>query len=235
MENLWMGSDFDGAFAQYVKVPQSEVFVLECDWSDAELATIPCAYGTAENMIQRSGITSGERVLITGASGGVGSAALQLVKWRRAEVIAVAASSKKQQMLEIGADRVIGRDQDLLGNLEEKSVDVVIDLVAGLPSAITQTPETGGRYVSAGAIGGPLVSFDTRTFYLKDLQLIGCTAWDEPVFPTLVSCIEQNRIRPLLAQTFLSKTSQKPRKHSCANSSSGILCSFLLNSIGLAP
>ena len=81
MENLWMGSDFDGAFAQYVKVPQSEVFVLECDWSDAELATIPCAYGTAENMIQRSGITSGERVLITGASGGVGSAALQLVKW----------------------------------------------------------------------------------------------------------------------------------------------------------
>ena len=93
MENLWMGSDFDGAFAQYVKVPQAEVFVLECDWSDAELATIPCAYGTAENMIQRSGITSGERVLITGASGGVGSAALQLVKWRRSEVIAVAALS----------------------------------------------------------------------------------------------------------------------------------------------
>ena len=155
-------------------------------------------------MIQRSGITSGERVLITGASGGVGSAALQLVKWRRAEVIAVAASSKKQQMLEIGADRVIGRDQDLLGNLEEKSVDVVIDLVAGPPfPQLLKLLKRGGRYVSAGAIGGPLVSFDTRTFYLKDLQLIGCTAWDEPVFPTLVSCIEQNRIRPLLAQTFL--------------------------------
>jgi len=204
MENLWMGSDFDGAFAQYVKVPQAEVFVIECDWSDAELATIPCAYGTAENMIQRSRITSGERVLITGASGGVGSAALQLVKWRRAEVIAVAASSKKQQMLEIGADRVIGRDQDLLGNLEEKSVDVVIDLVAGPPfPQLLKLLKRGGRYVSSGAIGGPLVSFDTRTFYLKDLQLIGCTAWDGPVFPTLVSCIEQNRIRPLLAQTFL--------------------------------
>lgn len=51
MQNIWMASDFDGAFARYVKVPASEVFVVDCDWSDAELATIPCAYGTAENMI----------------------------------------------------------------------------------------------------------------------------------------------------------------------------------------
>ena len=49
---------------------------------------------------------------------------------------------------------------------------------------------------------GPLVSFDTRTFYLKDLQLIGCTAWDEIVFPNLVSYIENNQIKPLLAKTF---------------------------------
>ena len=60
----------------------------------------------------------------------------------------------------------------------------------------------GGGYVSAGAIGGPLVPLDTRTFYLKDLQLIGCTAWDEPVFPSLVSYVENNKIQPLLAKTF---------------------------------
>ncbi|MGI9463671.1 MAG: alcohol dehydrogenase catalytic domain-containing protein, partial [Aestuariivirgaceae bacterium] len=51
MDNVWMGSDFDGAFAQFVKVPAPEVFAVNCDWSDAELATIPCAYGTAENML----------------------------------------------------------------------------------------------------------------------------------------------------------------------------------------
>jgi alcohol dehydrogenase len=45
LENIWMASDFDGAFAEYVKVPASEVFAVDCDWSDAELATIPCAYG----------------------------------------------------------------------------------------------------------------------------------------------------------------------------------------------
>ena len=99
MKNIWMGSDFDGAFAQFIKVPQTEVFPVESDWRDAELATIPCAYGTAENMIQRAGIQDGERVLITGASGGVGSAALQLVKLRGAEVIALVSSTKQDQIL----------------------------------------------------------------------------------------------------------------------------------------
>ena len=60
----------------------------------------------------------------------------------------------------------------------------------------------GGRYVSSGAIAGPLVELDMRVFYLKDLTLIGCTAWDAPVFPNLVSYIERGEIRPLLAGTW---------------------------------
>ena len=83
-ENIWMGSDFDGAFAQFVKVPASEAFLVNCDWNDAELATIPCAYGTAENMIHRADVHKGMRVLVAGASGGVGSAAVQLAKRRGA-------------------------------------------------------------------------------------------------------------------------------------------------------
>ena len=58
------------------------------------------------------------------------------------------------------------------------------------------------RYVSSGAIGGPIVTFDMRDFYLKDLTFIGCTAWDEPVFANLLSYIERGEIRPLLARTF---------------------------------
>ncbi len=88
MDNIWMGSDFDGSFAQFVKVPANEAFSVNCDWSDVELATIPCAYGTAENMIHRAGISEGDHVLITGASGGVGSAAIQLVRRRGAKVTA---------------------------------------------------------------------------------------------------------------------------------------------------
>ena len=176
---------------------------MECDWSAAELATIPCAYGTAENMIQRAGIQNGERVLITGASGGVGSAALQLVKLQGAEVIALVSSTKQAQILELGAKEVVERNQNLIEAIGEESIDVVVDIVAGevFPSLL-KVLKRGGRYVSAGAIGGPLVSFDTRTFYLKDLQLIGCTAWDESVFPSLISYIENHQIKPLLAKTF---------------------------------
>ncbi|MEO6353172.1 MAG: hypothetical protein ABIO19_11370 [Burkholderiaceae bacterium] len=57
METIWMGSDFDGAFAQLVKVPATEVFPLNSDWSDVELASIPCAYGTAENMLHRAKVS----------------------------------------------------------------------------------------------------------------------------------------------------------------------------------
>ena len=65
-----------------------------------------------------------------------------------------------------------------------------------------QVLKRGGRFTSSGAIGGPLVTLDMRTFYLKDLTLVGCTAWDEPVFPNLVAYIERGEIRPLLAKTF---------------------------------
>jgi NADPH:quinone reductase-like Zn-dependent oxidoreductase len=203
MENIWMASDFDGAFAQYVKVPAAEVFAVDCDWTDAELATIPCAYGTAENMLHRAGVAKGMRVLIAGASGGVGSAAVQLAKRRGARVIGIAGKSKIDQVRSIGADQVLERGSDIVSELGKDSIDVVVDNVAGSGFGVMlDVLKRGGIYVSSGAIGGPLVELDMRTFYLKDLTLIGCTAWDEPVFPNLISYIERGEIRPLVAKTF---------------------------------
>jgi NADPH:quinone reductase-like Zn-dependent oxidoreductase len=160
-----------------------------CDWSDAELATIPCAYGTAENMVHRAGVAAGMRVLVPGASGGVGSAIVQLVKRRGAEVVAITSDAKRGAVAQIGADRVLTRSDDPLEALGPESVDVVIDNVAG-PGFGTHLKllRRGGRYVSSGAIAGPIVELDMRDMYLKDITLIGCTAWDEPVFrePCLV-------------------------------------------------
>ncbi|MEW9918126.1 alcohol dehydrogenase family protein [Marimonas sp. MJW-29] len=203
MENIWMGSDFDGAFAQFVKVPEAEVFPVDCDWTDAELATIPCAYGTAENMVHRAGVGAGMRVLVPGASGGVGSALVQLVKRRGAEVIAITSAEKRDAVAGIGADRVLTREDDLLEALGAESVDVVIDNVAGagFPTML-KLLRRGGRYASSGAIAGPMVALDMRDMYLKDITLIGCTAWDEPVFRNLVAYIERGEIRPLLAGTY---------------------------------
>jgi NADPH:quinone reductase-like Zn-dependent oxidoreductase len=203
MDNVWMGSDFDGAFAEYVKVPATEVFEVHCDWTDVELATIPCAYATAENMLHRARAGAGEHVLVTGASGGVGSAAVQLAKRRGATVTAVVGGDKAEQVLAIGADRVIDRRGDAATRLGEETVDLVVDNVAGPGfGSMLKVLRRGGRYVSSGAIGGPIVSLDMRTMYLKDITLIGCTAWDEPVFPNLLGYIERGEIRPLVAATF---------------------------------
>lgn len=203
MENIWMASDFDGAFAQFLKIDAGEIFPVNCDWSDAELGSIPCAYGTAENMLHRAEVDKGEHVLVTGASGGVGSAALQLAKRRGTIVTAIAGEVKMAQVRSIGADRVVARGDDIVAALGEETVDVVVDNVAGSAfGGMLKVLKRGGRYVSSGAIAGPLVTLDMRDFYLKDLTLIGCTAWDEPVFPNLISYIEKGEIRPLLAKTF---------------------------------
>ena len=203
LENIWMASDFDGAFAQFVKIKQEEVFPIDCNWSDAELGTIPCAYGTAENMVHRAAVSASDHVLVTGASGGVGSAVVQLAKRRGAHVTAVVGASKMDALQILGVDRLIARGTSLLDELGQSSVDVVIDNVAGDGfTDLLKLLRRGGRYASSGAIAGPMVNMDMRDFYLKDLLLIGCTSWDEPVFPNLVSYIERNEIIPLVARTY---------------------------------
>jgi len=203
LETVWMASDFDGAFAQFVKVPAAEVFPVNCGWTDAELGTIPCAYGTAENMLHRAGVHRGDIVLIPGASGGVGSAAIQLAKRRGAEVIAVTSLEKAERIRAIGADKVISRGADLLETLGENSVHVVIDNVAGAGfGTMLKILRRGGRLATSGAIAGPKVNMDLRDMYLKDITLFGTTAWDRPVFPNLVSYIERGEIRPLVEKVY---------------------------------
>ncbi len=197
-----LGSEFDGAFAQYMKTPAPEAYRIECDWSDVELASMPCAYSTAENMLHRSGCGA-ERVLITGASGGVGSAAVQLAKRRGSQVIALSGAAKASDVKALGADRVVGRDADLVAEIGRDAVDLVVDLVAG-PGwpQLLEVLRVGGRYVTSGAIAGPLVELDVRTLYLKDLTFFGCTYQDDAVFENLVGYIERGEIRPLVARTY---------------------------------
>src|SRR5690606_11229988 len=180
----------------YTVAPSRETFAVNCDWSDAELAAIPCAWSTAENMLHR-GKVGAETVLITGASGGVGSSAVQLAKLRGATVIALAGKGKAAEVMALGADRVIDRDADLVATLGPDCVDVVLDLVGG-PGwpQLLDVLKKGGRYVISGAIAGPLAQIDLRTLYLKDLTLFGATFQEDEVFENLVRHIESGLIRP---------------------------------------
>ncbi len=85
-----------------------------------------------------------------------------------------------------------GRDDEALALLGERWVDVVIDNVAGADTGLwMKLLRRGGRHASSGAIAGPMAQLDWRDIYLKDITLFGCTAWDEPVFPNLISYIER--------------------------------------------
>lgn len=208
-DTMWLASDFDGAFAQFVKVPLSEVFPVNCGWSDVELASLPCAYGTAENMLERAQVGPRDHVCVPGASGGVGSAVVQLAKRRGAKVTALCGSSAKtEDMMRCGADQVlIGRSgeagwKDSMLKLKD-SCDVVVDNVAGEGfEGMVNALKRGGRYVTSGAISGPIVRLDLRAFYLRDLKLIGCTAWAECIMHNLVGYVERGEIKPLVSASF---------------------------------
>ncbi|MEO7787870.1 MAG: zinc-binding dehydrogenase, partial [Sphingomicrobium sp.] len=156
-----------------------------------------------ENMLTRIALTRGEQILITGASGGVGSAAVQLAKRRDAHVTAFAGADKAEAVRALGADRVIPRDADLAALFGDERFDAAVDIVGGAQfAAILGALKRGGRYAVAGAISGPIVDLDLRTLYLKDLRLLGCTILDECVFANLVGYIERGKIRPLVAATY---------------------------------
>ena len=198
----YLGSECDGGFAQYTKVSARHAHAIDSDLTDVELASLPCSYSTAENMLTRAQVGPDDIVLITGASGGVGSATVQLAQARGAKVIAVTSASKAKTLLGLGAMQTLVRSDDLVAELGANSIDVVIDLVAGpkWPSLL-DVLRPNGRYAVAGAIGGPFVELDVRTLYLKDLSFFGCTVLEPQVFSNLVRRIERKEIKPLVAET----------------------------------
>ena len=204
LESPWyLGSECDGGFAEYTCVASRHAHRIDSSMSDVELASFPCSYSTAENMLTRATVQSTDTVLVTGTSGGVGSAAVQLAKARGAHVVAVTSPSKSQGLEDLGADATVDRDADYSSEIGLNSIDVVVDLVAGpkWPSLL-DVLRPGGRYAVAGAIAGPLVELDVRTLYLKDLSFFGCTVLDPDVFGNLVGYIEDGQVRPLVARTY---------------------------------
>lgn len=207
-----LGSEHDGGFADYVTVPAGNVHRIDSPLSDAELATFPIAYGTALRMLNRAELAEGETVLITGASGGVGSALVQLAAVRGALPVAMVGAGKQDAARELGAVATVDRDTtDLAGALAGLGpVDVVADVVGGPGfGRLLNLLRPFGRYVTAGAIAGPVVETDLRTVYLKQLRLVGSSFASHEEFAELVDILRAGsttartgRLRPLLAGAY---------------------------------
>lgn len=199
----YFGSECDGGFSEYTRVSARHAYTISSDMTDLELASFPCSYSTAENLLTRADVKAGEHVLVTGASGGVGSAAVQLLRARGAVVSVVTSPAKADNLRELSAETILHRGKSVVDGLGNNSVDVVIDLVGGDSwPELLDVLRPGGRYAVSGAIGGPLVQLDIRTLYLKDLSFFGCTVLEPQVFGNLVRHIEHGDLLPLVAEVF---------------------------------
>jgi len=204
------GSERDGGFAEYATAPVSSLGVVEVDeLSDVQVAALGSAsFVTAMRMLKRARLAEGELVLIAGASGGVGTAAVQLAKLRAAHVIALAEPGKADTIRDLGADAIVAsRDSDLIGAVRiaagGREVDVAVDVVGGpLFSTLLALLRPLGRYVTVGAVAGPLVELDLRTLYLKHLDLLGSTLGTLEDFHELVALINQGKLTPVVAETY---------------------------------
>jgi alcohol dehydrogenase len=204
----YIGHGRDGGYAEYCAVPADQAYLVSTEMSDAELATFCCAYMTAEHMLNRAMVQAGERVLVTGASGGVGGALVQLCRIRGAIPYAVTSRGKETQVKDLGAEAVITRDQ---GNfvqrvktaMNKQSIDVVADVVAGsMFNDLINLLRPEGRYTTAGAFAGAMVELDLRTVYLKHLQIHGSSQGTRHAFRDLLSYINEGRLSANLDASF---------------------------------
>ena len=204
----YYGSEADGGFAEYCVTHWRNVAAIRSDLSDAELATFSCSYATAEGMLTKAGVGADDTVLVTGASGGVGGALIQLAKRRGATVVALASPAKHPEVAQMGPDAILPRAPENLGAAlteatGQSKVSVVADIVAGdYFGTLIDALDRGGRYVTSGAIAGPMVTLDVRTLYLMDLSFYGSTVNPPEIFQNLVKYIEAGEVKPMLAATY---------------------------------
>lgn len=200
----YFGAERGGDFVHHTTTPSRNALAIQSALSDTELATFSCAYSTAEGMLARAHVTATDTVLIPGAVGSVGGALVQLAKRRGARVIAMATEAKHADVEPLGPDMILPRaPDDLRTALGAEKVTVVADVVGGsYRPTLIDILERGGRYSCLGAIAGPMVNLDLRTFYLRDLTFTGSIVIAPKVMPNLVRSIKNGDIKPALAARF---------------------------------
>lgn len=205
-----LGENRNGAMAEYCLVRASQLMRLPDNVSDEDAAALPCAYGTAHRMLHTRGqIQAGERILILGASGGVGNACVLLAKIAGLHVIAAAGDAEKCRKLEaLGADETIDYSQTSFDSyIREKTgsllrgggVDVVINFTAGdtwLPSM--RCVKRFGRLLCCGGTGGYKAVSDIPYLFTSEMSIIGSTGWTMEDQQSLVDMVADGRLKPAL-------------------------------------
>jgi alcohol dehydrogenase len=214
VEGGLLGETFDGGLAELVRVPAHMIVPLPDDISFADAAALPVAYGTAYRMmVARARIRPGEKVLVLGASGGVGTCCVQLAKQAGATVIACASSDEKLERLKrLGADiglnyattdwvtechRRFGRARVFRKN--EGGIDVVVNFTGGetwVPSL--RVLRRDGRLLTCGATAGYDPAEDIRIIWTFELNIIGSNGWSREDVLALLELVRERKLKPAL-------------------------------------
>jgi alcohol dehydrogenase len=208
-----MGEMLDGGMAEYCLVEADQLIAMPNGVTFEEAASLPVAYGTAHRMlITHNTVRKGDRVLILGASGGVGTGCVILSKLLGAEVIACASSAEKMVKLKaMGADETINyKDVDFskwaiekYGKPQRRTYDGGVDVVINFTGGDTWVPslrclKRGGSLLVCGATAGHDPKEDLRYIWSFELKVIGSNSFYEENLTDLMKMIVEKRIKPVI-------------------------------------
>jgi NADPH:quinone reductase-like Zn-dependent oxidoreductase len=208
-----MGEMLDGGMAEYCLVAADQLVAMPQGVSFEEAASLPVAYGTAHRMlVTHRTINKGERVLILGASGGVGTGCVILAKLLGAEVIACASSAEKMRRLkELGADEAINYQEvdfskwaiERYGKPQRRSYEGGVDVVINFTGGPTWQPslrclKRGGKLLVCGATAGHNPEEDLRYVWTFELKIIGSNSFYDENLGALMQLIQQGKIKPVI-------------------------------------
>jgi NADPH:quinone reductase-like Zn-dependent oxidoreductase len=201
-----LGEHVDGGFAEYVAVPVRNVLPIPDDLTFEHAAAVPLVFQTAwRALMHRGRLMPGETVLVTGGSGGVSTAAVQIAKLAGAYVFAVTSGPEKVRRLEeLGADVVIDRleadfSKEIWQVTEKRGVDLILDSVGeDIFQDLTRTLARDGRLVAYGATTGPHGQINIRLAFWRQLQIVGTTMSNQEQFIETMSLVFQKVLEPVI-------------------------------------
>ena len=208
-----MGEMLDGGMAEYCLVAADQLIAMPAGVSFADAAALPVAYGTAHRMlVTHQTVKKGDRVLVLGASGGVGTGCVILAKMLGAEVIACASSADKlKRLTEIGADHVINyKDVDFskwavekYGKPQRRSYEGGVDVVINFTGGDTWVPslkclKRGGTLLVCGATAGHDPKEDLRYVWSFELKIVGSNSFYIENLTALMDMIAKGEMKPLI-------------------------------------
>ncbi len=204
------GFQVDGGYAEYVKVPAANIIRVSSRLSFEEWAGIPLVFLTAWHMlIKRAALKPKETVLIHAAGSGVGSAAIQIAKWRGAHVITTVGSEEKVRKAKaIGADDVIHYEKkDFVTEVKKithgRGVDVVLEHIgpATFGKSLAALAKKG-RLVTCGVTSGQMTPLDLRFLFVRQLSVIGCYMGSFRELQKVIRLVEKKKLKPIVDKVF---------------------------------